>query len=53
MTCPDCGHEWPGIERRERCPGCGLAVDELETAADFLEGLEAAAELERGWKERG
>lgn len=34
--CPDCGSPWPGFARREPCPGCGLSVDDVEEAADFI-----------------
>jgi hypothetical protein len=44
-TCPDCGLE-AALRPGQHCEGCGLSWDDLETAADFYDGLLAAASLE-------
>lgn len=33
-TCPDCGNPWT-VEREDRCPTCGLSVEDIESAAAF------------------
>ena len=33
--CPDCRSSWPGFDRYERCPGCGMTRDDVEAAAAF------------------
>lgn len=40
-TCPDCGAPWPTGELR--CPGCGLASEDVKAAADFLDRLDPDA----------
>jgi hypothetical protein len=41
VTCPECDTPW-NLATREPCPGCGLSVDDLEAAADFLLETEVA-----------
>lgn len=41
-VCPDCGADWPGYARGERCPGCLLSVEEIEAAAALFERLMGA-----------
>lgn len=41
-TCPDCGAPWPTGELN--CPGCGLASEDVEAAADFLDRLDLDAD---------
>lgn len=40
-TCPDCGAPW--TTRELRCPSCGLASEDVEAAADFLDRLDLDA----------
>jgi predicted amidophosphoribosyltransferase len=35
IECPDCTGQWD-TEREPACPRCGLSLEDLETAADFL-----------------
>lgn len=37
-ACPDCTRPWD-VERESRCPTCGLDVDDLAAAAEFLDRL--------------
>lgn len=45
IECPDCRGPWPGerIARGEPCPGCGLSVEDLRAAADFVDRLLVAS----------
>lgn len=39
VECPDCGTLWP-IFSGDPCPGCGLAEEDVEAAADFWASLD-------------
>jgi hypothetical protein len=45
IECPDCRGPWPtdAFARGESCPGCGLAVEDLRAAADFVDRLLVAS----------
>ena len=36
--CPDCGTPW-NIAYDDPCPGCGLTVEDLQAAAEFLDDV--------------
>lgn len=38
--CPDCGEEWDALTD-ERCRSCGLSIDDLERATDFVLRVQA------------